>query len=359
MPEGKKIKLRLKKPPSSKVEDSRFREAGKARMTRMSPEERRAVASAGAAARWAKADPERKGMARAAYGSDDRPLVIGEMRIPCYVLDDERRVLTANGFQDAIGIARGGSMKAGMSRLELFASGKIIKPFISSDLYERVREPIRFVTTSGARAYGYEAEILVERCEAVLSARQEGRLQAQQRPIAQQCELIMRGLARVGIVALVDEATGYQVVRKRDALAKILEDYVSKELLPWAQRFPLEFYEEIYRLHGWDDLDPSSRSKPGYVGKLTNALVYERLPSGVLEQLRAQNPADEETGKRRFKLHQFLTDDIGNPHLEKHLSKVIGLMQASESWMEFKRLFRRVYKWTGTEPPRGRGSVRI
>ncbi|ACS41693.1 Phage-related protein [Methylorubrum extorquens AM1] len=208
-------------------------------------------------------------------------------------------------------------------------------------------------------AYGYEADTLVMLCEAVLAARQARKLQPQQLAIAQQCELIMRGLARVGIVALVDEATGYQTVRKRDALAKILEAYISKELLPWAQRFPLEFYEEIYRLHSWDDLDPRDRSKPGYVGKLTNALVYERLPDGVLEQLRAQNPVDLETGKRKFKHHQFLTDEIGNPHLEKHLSKVIGLMQASDTWIEFKKMFRRVFKVQDGDRAGGRGSIRI
>lgn len=334
--------------------------AGKARLTKMTPEERKAVASAGAAARWAKADPERAKLPRAEFGNDDRPLKINGMEIPCYVLEDERRVLTFSGMQDALKMAKGGSMVPGMNRFELFASRKRIKPFISNELMDRIGSPIVFISPSGGRSYGYEAEVLVEICEAVLAARaSDAGLQEQQQQIAYQCELIMRGLARVGIVALVDEATGYQVVRKRDALAKILEAYISKELLPWAQRFPLEFYEEIYRLHSWEDLDPASRSKPGYVGKLTNALVYERLPTGVLEQLRTQNPVDLDTGKRKFKHHQFLTDQIGNPHLEKHLSKVIALMQASDTWGEFKRMFRRVFKTEGEQVATGRGSVRI
>ncbi|MCP1545290.1 P63C domain-containing protein [Methylorubrum extorquens] len=345
--------------PKKRVVFIKQSNAGKARVQKMTPEARKAVASAGAKARWAKAQPERAGLPKAEFGDDSRPLKIGDMEISCYVLEDERRVLSAAGLQNAMGIAPGGSMKAGMSRLELFASGKIINPFISSDLDDRVRNPIRFITPSGSMAYGYEADTLVMLCEAVLAARQARKLQPQQLAIAQQCELIMRGLARVGIVALVDEATGYQTVRKRDALAKILEAYISKELLPWAQRFPLEFYEEIYRLHSWDDLDPRDRSKPGYVGKLTNALVYERLPDGVLEQLRAQNPVDLETGKRKFKHHQFLTDEIGNPHLEKHLSKVIGLMQASDTWIEFKKMFRRVFKVQDGDRAGGRGSIRI
>ncbi|POR42537.1 P63C domain-containing protein [Methylobacterium sp. V23] len=336
------------------------RQAAKARALAQTPEQRKAAAAAGAAARWAKAEPDRAELPQAEFGDDARPISIGDIRIPCYVLDDERRVLTFGGMQDALSMAKGGSMVPGMNRFELFVSRERIKPFISSELLDRIRNPIVFLSPSGKRSYGYEAEVLVEICEAVLTARASpAGLQVQQQQIAHQCELIMRGLARVGIVALVDEATGYQIYRKRDALAKILEAYISKELLPWAQRFPLEFYEGIYRLHKWDDLDPASRAKPGYVGMLTNALVYERLPDGVMQQLKSQNPVQSSTGKRRFKHHQFLTDDIGNPHLEKHLAKVIGLMQASDSWLEFKKLFRKVFKVDEDEVPRGRGSMRI
>ena len=92
-------------------------------------------------------------------------------------------------------------MKKGMSRLELFTSGERISPFIINELADRVRTPIIFLTPAGGKAYGYDAEVLVELCEAVLAARADGVLQKQQLPIAQQCEVIMRGLARVGIVA--------------------------------------------------------------------------------------------------------------------------------------------------------------
>jgi len=341
------------------IENSAQSRAGKARLTKMTSEERREVARAGAAARWAKADPDRAGLPKAEFGDDNRPLKINGMEIPCYVLDDERRVLTFSGMQDALNMAKGGSMVPGMNRFELFASRWRIKPFISNELMERIRSPIVFISPSGGRAYGYEAEVLVEICEAVLAARSSDvGLMKQQMQIAHQCELIMRGLARVGIVALVDEATGYQKARKRDALAKILEAYISKELLPWAQRFPLEFYEGIYRLHSWEDLDPASKAKPGYVGRLTNALVYDRLPEGVLEELRSKNPVDTTTGRRKHKLFQYLSDDIGHPHLEKHLAKVIALMQAADSWPEFKKMFRRVFK-VDDYARVGRASVRI
>nr|WP_245396466.1 P63C domain-containing protein [Jiella sonneratiae] len=256
-------------------------------------------------------------------------------------------------------MARGGSEVKGLNRFELFVSRERIRPHVSEELAKKIGSPIVFVTPTGSKAYGYDAEVLVELCEAVLRAREspEG-IQKQQERIAQRCEVLVRGLARVGIVALVDEATGYQEIRTRDALSKILEAYISKELLPWTERFPLQFYEEMYRLLDWD-LNPASRGKPGYVGKLTNALVYDRLPEGVLTELKASNPVDPETGRRRFKHHQFLTQDVGNPHLEKHLAKVIGLMQAADTWGDFKRMFRRVFKTDQRPRKTGRGSVTI
>jgi hypothetical protein len=101
--------------------------------------------------------------------------------------------------------------------------------------------PIEFKTPQGNRALGYEATVLADICDAVLEARKAGKLTSKQQHIAAQCEILVRGFARVGIIALVDEATGYQADRARDALAKILQAFVAKELREWVKRFPGEF----------------------------------------------------------------------------------------------------------------------
>lgn len=321
--------------------------AGKARLKKMTKEQRSEVARAGAIARWNKADPERKNLPHALYGADDRPLRIGEMEIPCYVLDDERRVLTISGMMGAMRMAQGGSMIAGMNRFELFTTRERIKPFILRDLAERIHNPIHFITPTGGRAQGYEAEVLVDLCEAVLAARAAGVLQKQQLPIAQSCEIIIRGLARVGIVALVDEVTGFQEVRKRDALHKILEAYIAPELMTWAKRFPDSFYEEMFRLHGWE-YDPESVARPGVVGKFTNTYVYEQLPPGIIEELRSKNPKDE-AGRRKVRHHQFLTEEVGHPHLERQIAATTTLMRASDNWPTFKRLFARAFPKSGDQ----------
>jgi hypothetical protein len=152
----------------------------------------------------------------------------------------------------------------------------------------------------------------------------------------------MRALSRVGVIALVDEATGYQAVRDREELHRILAAYIHDELLPWTKRFPDEFYRELFRLRGWP-YNPPSLKRPQLVGKLTNELVYNELPEGVLDDLRKKNPVVARDGRRRYKHHQFLTVDVGNPHLEKQVTAVMTLMRVSPTWSRFKKLFARAF----------------
>jgi hypothetical protein len=185
----------------------------------------------------------------------------------------------------------------------------------------------------GGRAYGYKAEILPKVCEVYLKAREGGKLLKSQEKFARACEILTRGLAHVGIIALVDEATGYQDERARDALARILEAFIAKELRPWVRTFPAEFYKEMFRLRNIPYREDVKR--PQYIGVLTNDLVYSRLAPGVLDELRRLTPRDEK-GRLKTHLHRRLTDDIGNPKLLQHLSAVTALMKASDTWDGFK-----------------------
>ena len=311
---------------------------GKARAQKLTPEERSESARRAATARWS---PE---LPQATHGSPDHPLRIGNIEIPCYVLDNGKRVLFQRAMVSALGMARGSSGGTGGDRLAKFATGKAIKPFLEKKL-SAVTEPIKFRTPSGGLAYGYEAEILAHLCEAVLKARELGLLQKQQMHIATRCEILLRGFARVGIVALVDEVTGYEKVRDRMDVHRILEAYIAQELLPWTKRFPDEFYRELFRLRGWE-FSPLSVKRPLLVGKLTDRVVYKKLPEGVLDRLKKKNPKDEK-GHRRHKHHQFLTDEVGNPHLEKHLAVVTALMRASINWRSFLRLLDRAVPTPG------------
>ncbi|HYS49456.1 MAG TPA: P63C domain-containing protein [Xanthobacteraceae bacterium] len=147
-----------------------------------------------------------------------------------------------------------------------------------------MREPIKFIPLGGGRtAYGYEATILADICDVILAARKQGNVWLpNQTHYADRCEILVRGFARVGIIALVDEATGFQQDRAKDALARILEAFIAKELRPWLRTFPNEFYQELYRLKG-KEFPQDTSYRPRYIGLWTNDIVYNRLAPSVLE----------------------------------------------------------------------------
>jgi hypothetical protein len=279
-------------------------------------------------------------------------IVIGEKTIPCAVLDDKTRVLSERKVSEALGSKRGGSHWKRMrdvdedEYLPVFLSAGNLRPFVKPSLAVILSKPIKYRASkgSGSGTNGVDARALPEVCDVYLSARRAGALLPSQEHIAVQAEILMSGLAQVGIISLVDEATGYQAVRRRDELERILERYISKELLPWTKRFPDEFYEEMFRLRGWD-YDPKSVKRPSCVGRMTNEIVYERMPTGVLDELKRKNPAVD--GRRRHKHHQYLTEDIGDDNLEKQITADIALMRASNNWDGFVRLLDRAYPKPG------------
>lgn len=311
--------------------ESRRAAGGFARAAVLSKSERSEIAKKAAAARWKADVPE------AVFGSPEKPLRIGDTEIQCYVLEDETRVLTQATFLEALGRHRKANVRneGGEERLPAILQGKSINPFISQDLLEKSK-PIQFRTSSGALASGYRAEILPMVCEVYLKARDQDALPKNQQHVAVQAELLIRALAHVGIIALVDEATGYQSVRARHALEKILETFIAEELRKWAKTFPDDFYKEMFRLRGWE-YKPWTVARPAVIGHFTNNLVYDRLAPGALEELKKKNPK-QPSGRRQHKHFQWLTEDVGDPRLREHLSAVIALMKAANDWGQFKKM---------------------
>lgn len=301
---------------------------GLARARSLSPEERTEISRAAAKARWDTSTPV------AICGSVDKPLVIGDIEVECYVLEDGTRVLTQASFLRALGRHPKANTRKEKGDLPPILQGQALKPFVPDDIVEKSR-PITFRPPSGGRASGYNAELLPAVCEVYLQARAEGALPYNQRRVAMQAEILVRGLARIGIIALVDEATGYQEVRAKDALARILEQFVAQELQPWVRTFPDDFYREMFRLRGLDFTEATINKRPQYFGVLTNDAVYQRLAPGVLDELKRQTPRTPK-GQLRDRLHQRLTPDMGHPKLKEHLASVVTIMKLSRDWDDFK-----------------------
>jgi P63C domain len=324
------------------------KKGGDARAEKLSKGERSLIAREAAVARWEKEGKLKTGLRATHMGE----ISIGDIVLPCAVLSDGTRVISQRGMSKGLGRVTTGSgthyskAKNGVARLPTFLSGKNIKSLVEPELEASLLKPIEYFPTHGGRtAHGFRADLVPQICDVWLTAREQGKLQTSQEHIADRAYILMKGLAKVGIIALVDEATGYQEVRDRFALQQILDKYLRKEFAAWAKRFPDEFYQEIFRLRKW--VWKGMRiNRPQCVAAYTKNLVYARLAPGILDDLEHKNPINDR-GHRLAMHHQWLTEDIGHPALAQHLHAVLGLMRASDNWQQMMRLVNRAFPKRG------------
>lgn len=274
---------------------------------------------------------------------------LGFAKLPVAVLKDGTRVITTSGFSRALGFTTTGGhrkKKDQVAQLPYFLRINAVKALADNELIASI-QPIPFKMVSGGNAIGYKASILPKICELFLKARDIGALTEKQLEYAASADLIMRSLAHIGIIALVDEATGYQEFRDKTALQAILDKYLSAEAAKWAKTFPDSFYLGIFKLKNWNP-DKVIRGKPGVVAHYTKDLVYNRLAPGLLESLQEKNPITD-SGRRRNCHHQFLTQEQGLSHLKGHLFMVQKIMKMSKNWDDFMEKINSLLPYATTE----------
>lgn len=264
-------------------------------------------------------------------------LKLGEISIPCHVLADGTRVFSGRGMQNSLGFSKGSSGLA----LGNFVDSKLAQ-YLSEESLEKFKSPVKFKRVgsggSAPETFGFDATILIDLCDAAIQAKKAGKLTDSQEAYAEAAEAIIRAVAKTGIVALVDEATGYQYDREKDALQKILDKFINDEKRKWAKTFPDDFWFKLVKIKGYDSYIAMNR--PSYVGHWVNDIVYNRLAPGISKKLKELNPRTPK-GKRANKHHQFLSEDFGLPELKNHIEKVMVLMDASSNKTEFERLLNR------------------
>jgi hypothetical protein len=311
---------------SEKVTQNRVRgraKGGVARAAALPAEKRQEIAKNAAALRWDESIPEVE------YGGTESKLRLGEIELECYVLTGAMRVFSLRGMTAALGLAiRGGELQRLVDQANLRA-------FLDADALAVLENPIKFRPPGGGRlAFGFPVTLLIDLCNAILDADKATILPRHFAITKTRVEIIVRAVAKVGIIALVDEATGYDEHRK-EKLDLLLDRYLRKELAAWSKRFPDEFYYHIFRLRNWQ-WKGRGVNPPSAVAHYTKDLIYARMAPGILKELERRNPVivDEETGKRRRRAHhhRFLTEDIGEPHLNQHMLMVIGIQRASTTW---------------------------
>jgi len=320
--------------------DGRVR-SGKARMEKLTPDQRSALGRQGANARWAveRIDPGSVEKVFKASHTGELQLRIGEkpLVIPCANLNDGvTRVISRNAIFRAFGRTKRGRAKDEnrVPNMPSFIDAKNLQPFVCKHIGGGLKLLV-YEDLKGRMNQGYNAILLPQLCNVYLEARRQGNvLTKPQESLAIAAEILLGALGTVGIIALIDEATGFQNVRDREALQEILNLYIGKELAKWAKRFPDEFYKETFRLRGWQ-YDPTSSKRPMLMARLTIDLVYDRIGPGLTKELQERREEIFDTTGKRGKLQQLLTPDVGHPALQYHLSGLIFLGRASSNWDDF------------------------
>lgn len=322
---------------------------GRARAEKMPPARRSEIARAAAARRWTAKD-----LGPVHHALDEGEVDFVGRKFRCAVLDVQDkvvRVISGAEFMRVLGIYRSGALSTRRSdddelRFPLYLAHKNLRPFIMADheLVEAIKHPLRYRQEGGPIAEGIPAHVLRRIFGVWVRAHAAGQLGPSQVKVAETAKVILDGLADLAIDALIDEATGYQKRRAHDELQKILAGYVLPEFRPYKSRYPSSLYEQLYRVLGWS-YDAGSSARSSYIGKLTNRLIYDRMPPGVHDALRSKNPTDPVTRRRKKKHFQLLTTEEGDGHLTKLIDSTITLLRATPDgqWKFFEMLFNQAY----------------
>jgi len=281
----------------------------------------------------------------------DGTLELGNQKISCAVLDNGSRVLIERSVAIAIGRRGGGThwqkKKEAAPILPEYISAKYLEPYISGVLKEKLLAPIKYVNKSGEEVIGINATLLPEICDVWLKARDAGILKEGQIDSAKKADILIRALATIGITALVDEATGYIKDKKKSEYIDLFKQFVANEAKEWQKEFPEPFFDMVYKIYG-KTRTTSKGQHPQYFGYFIRKYVYQPLAGSdgvILEMLEEKNPkviTKSGTKIRKKKLFQFL-EDIGTDTLRRHIWRLIGIGDASESKAEFERKFAKVF----------------
>jgi hypothetical protein len=257
-------------------------------------------------------------------------LKIGTVELPVYVLDDGLRVISRTGATDVITGRKGGG------NLESYLGVGALVGYIPEDWHEHM---IEFVIpgVQNKTVRGITAETFLDICRAYVRALDDGALVTnRQKDIAAKASMFLAACAKVGLVALIDEATGYQYERAEDALQFKLRLFLEEEMRKWEATFPDELWREFGRLTNWGG---KINQRPKYWGKLVMELVYEYLDPDVAEWLKEHNPKPQK-GQNH---HQWLSSQYGLRRLVEHIWMVIGLAKACHTMSELKARMAELY----------------
>jgi len=281
-------------------------------------------------------------------------LVIDNIKISCVVLEDGRRLISIRNIASALGRKGGGAY---WQRKKSDSSGALLpeyialpnlEPFISLETRKKLLETIVYTDVFGRKRSAQSPDLLALICDIWLKARDNGALATQaQEKSAKKAEEIIRSLAKVGIIVLIDEATGFINEKHQFEYRELFKEFIREEAGQYEKQFPDPLYDVFYKIYNLSK--PLKKNhRPLFFARVTRKYVYKPLAGSdgaLLDILNDKTPiitTNSGSKRRKHKLYQFL-EKVGIDSLQAHIWQLIGIGRAAKNKREFDTLFGLVF----------------
>lgn len=273
-------------------------------------------------------------------------LTIGRHKLSCAVLDNGMRVITPYSIFSAFGKGGGeGANDDSSSSIPSFLNDNHVMPYVKNVFPDGIDMPVKYISKKGRSIYsGYNAKILPLICEVYLQANAAGALTNSHKACLETSKLFTKAFSKKPIADLIDEATGYHTYKAYYELERLLSQHIHGDLLPWTSVFDDDFFKEIYRLKGWDHNDCQQDAS---IGKITNFLVYNRLPVPIIDKLKELSPLIKSLIGKDCKtntIYRRLTREEEYIKLKEMIACNLALMRACDDWDSFEKAYRKSYR---------------
>lgn len=325
---------------------SRASNGGSIRFAQMSPADRSELGLKAVLTRWAKPRPD---IRRAEFKGTIR---VGETSIGCALLDDGTRVVVDRDLALAFGRKKQMRRRTDESGVKLpsYLSASPLKRFVTAAVLSELSTTTIVRAPNRSTILARPAQILQTTCQCWLDAKAEGKLSSQQAPIATFAVEMMATIeAAGGISALVDKATGYDMVVVREAVVQSLEGKIDADFLPWLRRFPSDLFREFFRVS--EILYSSERvSEALNLDDLIQQFIISRLSEVALKEIKRSASSVD---KRPRPLAAFSLD-TGDRDLDIAIAELAVVLRISKTRdslkANLKAAFPDVDEWRFPEP---------
>ena len=270
-----------------------------------------------------------------AYGSMELPLQIGDFKITCFVLNDNRNVFPIGGIHKLFGYE--GKSDVWLLNI-LYAISKFSK--ISKGLLLAYENPIMVCTNteiSTETISMIDSNVFIETCKILIEAKNDGLLGVNLIKVSKIAAAVIH-TENQNINCLIADATGFTTFKDHAKLSlqKYIQSQLEDETAQWVKTISDDFYNILFEIHNQDW--KTMAMSPEVIGKVFYDVIFCRISTELWMHLNSTQP------KRIYKRKHSRPQNNEHPELKKYIDSLMSLLKTSgNNWFIFTQLLNRSF----------------